>query len=74
MPADRRSRPEPKRSDTVMKILHILNDGDEPLYTEVIDAMAQEDRREIIDLSKTNLSYDEIIDLIFDSDKVISWQ
>tara|TARA_B100000315_G_scaffold32372_1_gene27314 strand:- start:305 stop:478 length:174 start_codon:yes stop_codon:yes gene_type:complete len=57
-----------------MKILHILNDGDEPLYTEVIDAMAQEDRREIIDLSKTNLSYDEIIDLIFDSDKVISWQ
>ena len=57
-----------------MRILHILNDGDEPLYTEIIDAMAREDTREIIDLSKTDLSYDEIIDLIFDSDKVISWQ
>ena len=57
-----------------MKILHILNDGDEPLYTEVIEAMAKEDTREIIDLSRTNLSYGEIIDKIFDSDKVISWK
>ncbi len=57
-----------------MKILHILNDGDEPLYMKVIEAMAEEDTREIIDLSKTNLSYGEIIDKIFDSDKVISWK
>ncbi|MAG95200.1 MAG: hypothetical protein CMM08_00725 [Rhodospirillaceae bacterium] len=60
--------------DKVMRILHILNDGDEPLYTEIIDAMAREDTREIIDLSKTDLSYDEIIDQIVESDKVISWQ
>jgi hypothetical protein len=57
-----------------MRILHLLNDGDEPLYTEIIDAMAREDTREIIDLSKTDLSYDEIIDQIVESDKVISWQ
>ncbi len=74
IPADRRGRHGPKKSDTVMKILHILNDGDDPLYMEVIEAMAKEDKREIIDLSKTGLSYDEIIDKIFDSDKVISWK
>ena len=57
-----------------MRILHILNDGDEPFYSEIIEAMASEDTREIIDLSKMDLSYDDIIDKIFDSDKVISWQ
>jgi hypothetical protein len=71
---DRRSRHGPKRSDTVMRILHILNDGNEPLYTEIINAMEQEDTREIIDLSKTKLSYDEIIEEIFGSDKVVSWK
>jgi hypothetical protein len=57
-----------------MRILHILNDGNEPLYTEIINAMEQEDTRKIIDLSKTKLSYDEIIEEIFGSDKVVSWK
>ena len=57
-----------------MRILHILNDGNEPLYTEIINAMEQEDTREIIDLSKTKLSYDEIIEEIFGYDKVVSWK
>ena len=57
-----------------MRILHILNDGNDPLYTEIINVMEQENTKEIIDLSKTKLSYEEIIDEIFNSDKVISWK
>ncbi|MBI5846784.1 MAG: hypothetical protein HZB31_02320 [Nitrospirae bacterium] len=57
-----------------MKILHILNDGP----TELSDAIIREQQKEheirIIDLSKTDLSYDMIIDDIFSFDRVMSWQ
>jgi hypothetical protein len=57
----------------IMKILHILNDGPSKLSDEIIDVQSKEHSITIIDLSKKDISYGEIVDHIFSHDKVISW-
>jgi len=56
-----------------MKILHILTDGPTNLSDRIIEVESKEHDLEIIDLSKRTLSYEQIIDKIFSSDRVISW-
>lgn len=56
-----------------MKILHILNDGPTKLSDEVIAVQSRENEVGIIDLSKKERSYEEIIDAIFSYEKVVSW-
>ncbi len=56
-----------------MKILHILNDGPSDLSTKIIDVQSRENEVKVIELSKKEVSYDDIIDEIFSHDKVVSW-
>ncbi len=56
-----------------MKILHILNDGPAKLSDQVIGVQAKEHEVKVIDLSKKEVSYENIVDDIFSCDRVISW-
>jgi hypothetical protein len=59
--------------EAAMKILYILNDGPKALADKMMEAQSKENELEVIDLSKGDVSYEAVIDSIFDSDKVISW-
>lgn len=56
-----------------MKILHILNDGPTELSTRIIGAQSGEGDIKVVDLSKGELSYEELVDEIFSNDRVMSW-
>jgi hypothetical protein len=56
-----------------MKILHILNDGPTPLSDRIIGLQAREHEIKVIDLSKREMSYEDIVDEIVACDRVISW-
>lgn len=56
-----------------MKILHILNDGQNDLAGRIIRIQSKDHEVKVIDLSKNEISYEEIIDKIFSSSRVISW-
>lgn len=56
-----------------MKILHILNDGHTKLSDQIIGVQSKDNEVRIIDLSKKDVSYDDVIDAIFSYDKVVSW-
>jgi hypothetical protein len=59
--------------DFVMKVLHILNDGPTELSDEIIRVQSAEYEVRVIDLSKNEMSYGEIVDAIFSCDRVTSW-
>jgi hypothetical protein len=56
-----------------MKILHILNDGPTKLSDQVIGVQSKESEVRVVDLSKKDTSYEDIIDAVFSCDKVVSW-
>jgi len=56
-----------------MKILHILNDGQTGLSSQIINAQSKDHEVKVIDLSKREVSYETIIDEIVSHDRVISW-
>ncbi|MEJ2685379.1 MAG: hypothetical protein P8Z71_13415 [Candidatus Sulfobium sp.] len=56
-----------------MKILHILNDGPTELSGQIIGVQSKENEVRTIDLSRKDVSYEDIIDAIFSYDKVVSW-
>jgi hypothetical protein len=56
-----------------MKVLHILNDGPTKLSHEIILAQSAEHDVRVIDLSKKDVAYEDIIDEIFSRDRVVSW-
>lgn len=56
-----------------MKILHILNDGGNPLAERTARLQAENNEVDTIDLSASGLSYESVIDAIFAHDQVISW-
>ena len=56
-----------------MKILHILNDGPTELSDQMIDVHSGECQVEIVNLGEKEISYDELVDKIFSSERVISW-
>ncbi len=56
-----------------MRILHILNDGPTKLSDQVIGVQSKEHEVRIVDLSKKELSYGDIVDAIFSYDRVVSW-
>ncbi|MGC2061438.1 MAG: hypothetical protein WA610_00555 [Thermodesulfovibrionales bacterium] len=56
-----------------MKILHILNDGQDRLAAEIISLQSKDHEVTVIDLSKRELSYETIVDEIFSADRVVSW-
>jgi hypothetical protein len=56
-----------------MKILHILNDGPTKLSDQIISIQSKDNELEVIDLSKKEKKYEEIIDKVFSNDRVMSW-
>ena len=56
-----------------MKILHIVKSGPSEMVKKIIDTHSGGNDVKVIDLSKKEMSYDEIIDEIDSSDKVMSW-
>lgn len=56
-----------------MHVLHVLKDGPQEAATAIAELQAAELEVEVIDLSRPVISYEELVDRIFASDKVISW-
>ena len=56
-----------------MKILHLLTDGPNDMSKKVIDEQAKTEQVKVVDISKKGVSYGEIVDEIFSSDRVVSW-
>lgn len=56
-----------------MRILCLLNDGEDTGARCWIDALSVHHRVETVDLAKKELSYAELVDRIFAADRVISW-
>jgi len=56
-----------------MRVLHLLNDGPETAPRAVLELQRAESELEVIDLSSMEISYEDLVDKIFTSDKVISW-
>jgi hypothetical protein len=56
-----------------MKILHILNDGPTVLSDEIIRVQSADHDVKVIDLSRKDVSYEDIIEEIFSRDRVFSW-
>jgi hypothetical protein len=56
-----------------MRVLHLLKDGLEATPGEILELQAAEHEVEVIDLSQPGISYEELVEKIFASDRVISW-
>lgn len=56
-----------------MRILCLLNDGPDAGARLWIEALSQASQVEVVDLSKKDLSYAELLDRIFAADRVLSW-
>ena len=56
-----------------MKILHILNDGSGVLSDQVIKVQSEEHELVIVDLTKDDVLYEDLVDKIFSCDRVKSW-
>ncbi len=56
-----------------MKILHILSDGPTDLSSGIIEAQSAEHEITVLDLTKREVPYEEVVDKIFSHDRVISW-
>jgi len=56
-----------------MKILYILNDGPSKLSDQMFEAHSRECHTEVVDLSKNEISYENLVDKIFSCELVISW-
>lgn len=55
-----------------MKILHIQKQDLDETAKKVLEAHKKGNEVTVVDIRK-NKNYDQIVDLIFSSDKVISW-
>lgn len=54
-----------------MKILYILSSGQDETVERLIEL--QKKSHDVMSVDIEKVSYDDLIDLIFSSDKVISW-
>lgn len=57
----------------MMQVLHILNDGPSDDAQFIIDQQACNHDIQIVDLSKDDINYDDLVDRIEQCDKVLSW-
>lgn len=56
-----------------MKLLHIMTDGPAELPQRIVTAQEADNEVAVIDLTQPDISYDAVVDAIFDCDKVVSW-
>lgn len=50
-----------------------MRDGPSDTISRIIETQQKTDEIRVIDLSNEKLSYEEIVDAIFEYDRVISW-
>ena len=56
-----------------MRILHILKSEPDETTRRLIDIISEGERATRINLYEGQTSYDQLIDFMFEHDKVISW-
>ncbi|MFQ6137098.1 MAG: hypothetical protein ACE5PM_07965 [Candidatus Hydrothermarchaeales archaeon] len=56
-----------------MKILHILKRKPTESEEEIIDGLSRGNDAKIVELYKGGIDYKELVDLIFEYDKVVCW-
>ena len=56
-----------------MKLLHILKSEPDENNKTLIDILSEGQNTRVFPLYEEQANYEELIDLIFDHDKVISW-
>ncbi|MCD6254928.1 MAG: hypothetical protein LWW78_05900 [Deltaproteobacteria bacterium] len=56
-----------------MKILHIFKTEPNDEVKKLVEIMSEGEEAKTFELYKENVNYEELIDLVFECDKVISW-
>lgn len=56
-----------------MKILYILRAAPDASTKKIIDAQSAGNETTIIDLAKSGISYDKLVEDVFSHDKVFCW-
>ena len=56
-----------------MKILTIVNDQQDPQFSELLQELRGQNQVEVVSLAEDQLSYDELVEKIDQCDQVISW-
>ena len=56
-----------------LRILHLLNDGGDELSARIIEVQARQHQVRMVNLHAGGLSYEQLVDEIFNHDKVVSW-
>ena len=56
-----------------MKVLHVLKSVPDETVNMLKSAFAQSDEVQQFEMYKGDVDYDKLIDLVFESDKVICW-
>lgn len=56
-----------------MKILHIFKTEPNDEVKKLVEIMSEGEETKTFELYKENVNYEELIDLMFECDKVISW-
>lgn len=56
-----------------MKILHILKEEPDESIRKIIEVQSKNNEVKTIELYRGNVNYEELVDLIFQYDKVICW-
>jgi len=56
-----------------MSLLHILRSEPDEKTKKLIDIISEGEETEVFKLYDSNVDYDELIDLIFENDRVFSW-
>jgi len=54
-----------------MKVLHILKSPPDEEIKKIIELQSRTGEIKVVDIN--NISHEDLIDMIFESDKVISW-
>lgn len=54
-------------------MLFLLTDGLATAPGELIEIQAREYEVEVVDLARPDISYEVVVDKVFDADKVVSW-
>lgn len=56
-----------------MKILHILKEEPDESIKKIIEVQSRSNEVKTVELHRGNVDYAELVDLIFQHDKVICW-
>jgi hypothetical protein len=56
-----------------MKVLHLFAEKPSPLAVRIMDGQSRDHKIKSIQLLGNAVSYDDVVDEIFATDKVISW-